>query len=738
MASPLRWIWSRKEGPQAVRRAVWVVLAGGGVFYTLLYGFHQPVMGLYAMFGALPMIMFAHLSGPAARRGRTMVLTLPAAWVMVTAGTLLAVNDWAAAGGLLVLSFLVAFLGVLGPRQAALAAALQLYYVLPCFPPYEPHQLWQRLAGITLGVLAAVVVDQVLWRESAPTGYRGLLADAADAVADYTRIVARLLAGQEPAASAEEACAEARARAGNALATTWMSRVSPTSRPLSASMEDRALNHCRAAIRHTRNQLDGVVVDSGTPDAASARLLLQAEATLRQAADEVRSRRTAAERSDLADAHRTFEAERAGGLLAASPQLLRQQALVRGVAQAAQVAEETARLMNGVRPQSGQYAADGPFGYASVSAAVWSWRRLVLHMTPRSVLFQNGVRMGLALGAARVLAGVVDIPHGFWVLLATLSMMRTSAADTRAGLGPAFLGTVAGAAVSTVMLMVVGDTPGFYIGVAPVLMLVGFTVGPLLGGAWMQAVLTVVLMVLFVQVLSVDTELPAVRVLTVVVGGLIGAGAALLAWPKGAAGQLKRDVAHSLRLAGEAVPRVTDLVSGGSARGSEQVGERDDPLGAVRGELFLAHTTFLQFRTESTRGDLPAVEAPWEAYMLPGYQVVGGGSLLVVRAADAHRELPAAASEALTELAGRAAAECRASAALLRRGAFVDGAGPGRHDPFPADASPVLRLVAEDGAGMGTRDVLLMVDTESWLTGVARDARRARQPKATAEGATHG
>ena len=32
------------------------------------------------------------------------------------------------------------------------------------------------------------------------------------------------------------------------------------------------------------------------------------------------------------------------------------------------------------------------------------------------------------------MVGVLDLSHGFWVLLATLTLLRTSAADTRSAL----------------------------------------------------------------------------------------------------------------------------------------------------------------------------------------------------------------------------------------------------------------------------------------------------------------
>src|SRR5690606_4196019 len=93
------------------------------------------------------------------------------------------------------------------------------------------------------------------------------------------------------------------------------------------------------------------------------------------------------------------------------------------------------------------------FAYLSHSPAKRWWRRLRVHLTPRSVYFQNAVRLAVGLAAARVVADLPDISHGFWVMLATLTLMRTSLVASRAALGPAFLGVTVGAVLAGAMLV---------------------------------------------------------------------------------------------------------------------------------------------------------------------------------------------------------------------------------------------------------------------------------------------
>ena len=57
--------------------------------------------------------------------------------------------------------------------------------MLPCFPPYDPGSLPQRLAGLAIGIGLVTAADRLLWPAGAPPSFRERLADAADAVARY-------------------------------------------------------------------------------------------------------------------------------------------------------------------------------------------------------------------------------------------------------------------------------------------------------------------------------------------------------------------------------------------------------------------------------------------------------------------------------------------------------------------------------------------------------------------------
>src|SRR5439155_20758904 len=136
------------------------------------------------------------------QRAVTTLWALPAGTALVVLGTLLAVRTWAAVLGMLVIGFLVAYAGSAGPRIAGAAPGMQLLYILPCFPPYAPDTLDQRVYGFLLGAVLLAAAQVLVLPAPRTPSFRSLLADAAEAAA--------ALAGHQGGPSPEEALALAR------------------------------------------------------------------------------------------------------------------------------------------------------------------------------------------------------------------------------------------------------------------------------------------------------------------------------------------------------------------------------------------------------------------------------------------------------------------------------------------------------------------------------------------------
>ncbi|MGI5336174.1 FUSC family protein [Streptomyces sp. CA-181903] len=329
------------------------------------------------------------------------------------------------------------------------------------------------------------------------------------------------------------------------------------------------------------------------------------------------------------------------------------------------------------------------------------------------MLFRNALRLSLALACARLLVGVLELPHGFWVLLAILSLMRTSAADTRAALVPGVVGTVVGGVLATGMLLAADGTTAFYAAFTPVFLLVGLTVGPVLGPAWTQGVVTVALVLIFGQVAPPDWDLPAVRLLTVLIGGGSARWRACSPGP----GRGRTTAARH-----RPVPDPGRRGVPGRHRPARPPGRRGRG-GTGGGAAGLVPCA----------GDLPPVPHGGRLAGRPG-PALGGVHAARVRGGrrrrhDARpapgRRPPAAAGRrrrGVGRAGGVAAAGCLAAAEALR-----SGRAPGDAGGTPAaEASGALRWAAGHASSARVADVLLVADAEAWLAGVVRDAGAAR------------
>ena len=78
------------------------------------------------------------------------------------------------------------------------------------------------------------------------------------------------------------------------------------------------------------------------------------------------------------------------------------------------------------------------------------------HSTFRSVWFRNSVRGAVGLSLAVLVVEVTTVQHGFWVVLGTLSVLRSNAVGTGATAVRAVLGTAIGFLAGYVVLLAIG------------------------------------------------------------------------------------------------------------------------------------------------------------------------------------------------------------------------------------------------------------------------------------------
>ncbi|GGZ81576.1 hypothetical protein GCM10010371_46410 [Streptomyces subrutilus] len=659
--------------PAAARRSVRVTLAACIGFYGFLHLLDRPTAATYALFAAVALAALARIPGTGRQRSAELVSALPVACALVTVGTLLAVRTWTAVAGMLLIGFCLAFGAAGGPRPAGTAPGLQLLYILPCFPPYAPGELGERLLGTLTGLVLLILAEAFVLPDPRVPSYRDRAAEAVRAAARCAAVL------REPPYALPTAVSAHAAASAQALRP---SSVPEAERPAGPGVRERALAHTGLAARTLLSRLRALPAPRpGTrPEAAELRLTRSVERAARETAALLAAGATG-EGAGGGEAARTLLRVRAESAdhVPCAPADRRRHAALLEVADAALVLGTAADIA--VRGRGAVGDTDfGRFWYARTGTLRLWWIRLVGNAGPRSVHFQNAVRISLALGVARVVAGLDSLPHGFWAMLAVLSLTRTTAVQTRSTVRTALIGTCMGALAAGSVLALAGEASTLYAYLLPPLMLVAFTVGPVRGVGWAQAMFTLVVAVVFAQLAPATWQLAEVRFLDVLIGSVIGIVCGLFAWPRGAHDELGRAVARLLRAAAADVAATTKAVSSGAG----PLPDRDDDPG-VQHALALAETAYAQYQGEAQRAAGPTPD--WQGALMSGHHVLWGARRVLTAAADGSPPDP------------RADARLRAYGAWVAEGFALAAARFDVPEGPRAEAGPVAGSVVGPVAG---------------------------------------
>ncbi len=709
----LRWLLRRDPGLTASRRGLRVAVVATAAFMVCRYALGDPVAAVYAVFGAIGFGVLSQVVGEPGERTRTLMLCFGAGTVLVTVGSLLSVSTWAATAGMLAVGVVIAFLPIGGPRAAGVANGLQLLYILPSFPPYAPDTLPSRVLGLALGMGLLAVGDRLLWPPRPPRPYAWRAAAAARALA---AVLHTMTTGSGDLAARRAAAGRAADRL-RLLATPWEER------PTGPGARERGLAHLGGALRAVRGRIEALAArDDAAPghETAAEGPLTSAASSLGRTGEALRGRGALPDPADLDAARDAYTRQRLAWVAtihgdAEAVDLARTAVAVEHVVSEQRVVVQSARVVVDPRGRS-RAPAPGELAWWTTARprTLW-WRRVRAHLSPRSVYLQNAVRLGVGLALARWVAGEFDLAHGLWVLLATLTLMRTSVSTTRASLVPAIVGTTAGALVAAGLLAVVGPDAAVYAVLFPVLCFGSVVAGPVLGVIAGQACFTVLVAALFAQLGPAGPALAEVRLLDVVVGALVGIGVGAAVWPAGGHAEVRRDAARCLRAAADLLAASVAWLAGTGARA-----DVEDRLRATDREILLFEPTFLQYRSERRLRHEEDVD--W-------FTVLG----VVHRASRGARAAldgqgapdPAAAEPTWPDLVARLERDARVIVegyrAVARRLATADGTVDVPAPP-PDFLDAALRAVADAPGRRGHPvRVLRLVDAWGWLGWLADD-----------------
>jgi hypothetical protein len=558
-------VWSETSFLRAVRATL--VIPGLFAFADQVVGNVQ--MATFASFGGFATLVLSTFGGTPSDKARAHLGLAFTGTVLVVIGTLISSSTALAALVTVPVAFSILFAGVLGPNAASGAMGALLAFVLPVVSPGNAGMIPDRLAGWWLASVAGTAAVLLLSPRPPADRLHGAGVALASSLADELDAALVAMAAPVDAQLRQRSLARKDEMRAAFTATPY--------RPTGLATPDQAfanlvelLDWSCALVGEavaTRPGLGAGRSEDRTLVAASSGLLRAVAGLLRgqaenpdlegvehllgSAANRARDQFIATT-SDAADAHLTFHVRN----LAVAARAAATDALIAG-----RQADDTTIAM-ARRRWYGAPATSHQEGRLSrmLSAGTVAAR----HASLRSVWYINSLRGALAMAAAVAVADLTDVQHGFWVVLGTLSVLRTNAASTGATALRALVGTVAGFIIGSALVIVIGSNSGVLWAVLPIAVFVAaYSPGaaPFAAG---QAAFTVLVAVLFNLIVPAGWRVGVVRVEDVALGCGVSLVVGLLLWPRGAAAVVGDDLADAFRQGSLYLSQSVDWVLGRS------------------------------------------------------------------------------------------------------------------------------------------------------------------------------
>jgi len=570
LPSPLHLpAWSVPAGLRALR----AVLVIPCLFALTFEGFGNLQMALFAAFGGFAHLVMASFGG--SRRDKLIAhsgLAVIGSLGLII-GTAVSGISWLAVLVTIPVTFGIFFAGVAGPNAASGVTAALLPYVLPVATPGTVGMIPDRLAGWWLASVVSTAAVLLIPAPSPGDRLRAAAARSARALAAHLEASAR---GTATAADAQ-ACQEAKHQLMTTFASTPYRPVGLATADQGMASVVQLLEWCTALIADATDghpNLDQAAQPDRDLFAVSAVVLRQtgdllAGTSQRQpdtdALDRQREAATAYHRSA---AGRERDGEMAGDWVEIVAQhAFHAQAIalvVRNIVADALIATRRADPETIAARRLGWYGVqpEGTVAERRAASIAGAMGVLTRHASFRSVWFLNSLRGSLALAAAVLVADISGVQHGFWVVLGTLSVLRTNAASTESTALRALGGTVLGFALGALLLLGIGtSTPALWAALPVAIAVAAYAPGvlPFTIG---QAAFTVVVLVLFNLLAPAGWKVGLLRIEDVAIGCLVSLVVGVVFWPRGAASVVGDDLADAFRRGAAYLTQAVDWALG--------------------------------------------------------------------------------------------------------------------------------------------------------------------------------
>jgi len=578
--------WLRSKDPEllVVKRSVRAAVVMPSVFALAHVAFSDPQVSLFAAFGSFALLLLAEFTG----RVRDRLVSYGGLYAVgcgfIVIGTVASTHKVAAVVAMGLVGFLVLFAGIAAPPVATASTAALLTFVLPVAVAQPASEVGPRLLGWTLAAAFCISACLLIWPAPWHDNLRRRLSAAVSAVARLADARARdrpdqaaydevtqelgLLRQQFRATPYPPTGAAASAVALSKLVgrVEWVAGITAMLGEQHQATERASAQAITEKVGETLHQVASLICDGQAhpvDDPARIRAVQDTTRVLEELIDAQRAADVSA-LSDLAaetvPGHPVGAATKAseGGDDQSIAAALDPGFHARALGIATEMVADAALEASGAdavvdRRLAGTSGASTPHLFA---------HRVVSHLSFRSVWFRNALRGAIGLALAVAVIEVTNVQHGFWVVLGTLSVLRSNALGTGATALRAVGGTALGFLVGSVITIGVADHTVLLWVLLPIAVLVSGVAPSMISFAAGQGAFTVVVIILFNIIEPVGWRVGLTRIEDVAIGCGVSVVVGLLFWPRGATAALGRAlsqafVASSGYLA-DAVERLTN------------------------------------------------------------------------------------------------------------------------------------------------------------------------------------
>jgi uncharacterized membrane protein YccC len=632
------WVREQDPGLLAVKRSVRAAVVMPSAFALAHLLFSNAQIGLFAAFGSFALLLLVDFPGRPQTRLLSYAGLFLAGGCFIALGTVVSTHKVAAVAVMAVVGFAVLFAGIVSPQAATASTAALLTFVLPVAVAQPASAIGPRLVGWVIAGACSIPACMVIWPTPWHDDLRRRLSAAMSAVG---RLAAVHAGSDEPIGAAKLAVESELSRladqfrgtpypptgaAAGAVALAklvgrveWVAsnavlvgnEVSPSRPPVRKVIE---------SVSETLQRSASLLCDGDGHPVDDPELVLAVQESTRRL-DRLVTDELDSEVSMLidpeADGGGAVIGDRAGsggpGDHGADRSPLDASFRARALGIATEMVADAALEAAGA-----QAAGDRRLAPSNALSSIPLRARLASYLSFRSVWFRNAVRGAAGLALAVAVVEITDVEHGFWVVLGTLSVLRSNALGTGATAVRAVGGTAIGFVVGSAIMIGVAGHGVLLWALLPPAVLVSGVAPSMVSFAAGQAGFTVVVVILFNIIDPTGWKVGLTRIEDVAIGCAVSIAVGLLFWPRGATAALGRALSDAFVLSSgylaDAVDRLTSVTgevdTGPSQRASHRAYLRLDDafrqLLTERGAKVVPVETVAKLLTGSNRIRLAA------------------------------------------------------------------------------------------------------------------------------------